>query len=145
VAGDWNGDGITTIGAYNPAKNRWILRNSNVSGKASAIFQFGADPDWTPLVDDWDGDGRDTVGQFNSDNGRVFLKNSNSGGGHDFTFVLTGGVNKVPVVGDWNGDGKDNVGFYDLRTGPGYRGIGLKRSRTSAAHRRVWPGSASPI
>ncbi len=117
LAGDWNGDGITTIGVYNPAKRRFFLRDNNVSGKASAIFQFGASANWIPLVGDWDGNGTDTIGQFNPDNGRVFLKNTNGPGAHDVTFVIQDAANQIPVVGDWNGDGIDNVGVYNARSG----------------------------
>src|SRR5207248_937108 len=42
VTGDWNGDGITTVGAVDPQLN-WYLRDNNTSGGTSIpVFQFGA-------------------------------------------------------------------------------------------------------
>ena len=32
VAGDWNGDGIDTIGVYRPSTGQFLLRNSNTNG-----------------------------------------------------------------------------------------------------------------
>jgi carbonic anhydrase len=86
VTGDWNADGIDTIGIVDPTGNPnvpasrngldlvWHLRNSNDPGAADVndagpmigavdpfIFGYGG-ANWTPVVGDWDGNGSDTIG-----------------------------------------------------------------------------------
>ena len=39
IVGDWNGDGIDTIGVVRG--NTWYLRNSNTTGVADVTFTFG--------------------------------------------------------------------------------------------------------
>jgi hypothetical protein len=52
VVGDWNRDGVDTIGIRRGAI--WYLRNTNSSGPSSASFGFGVADD-QPLVGDWNG------------------------------------------------------------------------------------------
>ncbi|MBK6428275.1 MAG: hypothetical protein IPF82_19430 [Blastocatellia bacterium] len=54
LSGDWDGDGIDTIGIYAPASGAWFLRNVNSGGAASAAFTYGA-PNMTPIAGDWNG------------------------------------------------------------------------------------------
>ena len=114
VAGDWNGDGIDTIGVF--SNGTFQLRNSNTAGSADLTFGFGAAGD-KPVAGDWNGDGIDTVGVF-----RV---------GSDCTFLLTNNNSTVnitangfctvtgdpPVTGDWNGDGIDSLGVFSAALG----------------------------
>ena len=78
MVGDWNGDGIDTVGVFRPSTGQWLLTNSlNINNSTPPIdltFNFGSAGD-TPVAGDWDGDGRDSIGVFNGD---VFsLRNSN--------------------------------------------------------------------
>ena len=41
IAGDWNGDGVDTIGFYNSATGAFFLKNSNANGYADISFVFG--------------------------------------------------------------------------------------------------------
>lgn len=106
VVGDWNGDGIDSVGIYRGGV--FYLRNSNSTGFADFQFAFGAAGD-VPIAGDWDGDGVDTVGLVRGN--QVFLKNSNAGGVPDVAFVY-GSPGDVPIAGDWNGDGVDTIGAY---------------------------------
>jgi hypothetical protein len=55
LTGDWNGDGIDTVGLYNPASGTFFLRNANTPGAADLTFAYGpAGAGWTPLAGDWD-------------------------------------------------------------------------------------------
>ncbi|MBN2426846.1 MAG: fibronectin type III domain-containing protein, partial [Deltaproteobacteria bacterium] len=58
-SGDWNGDGVDTVGMWR--NNTIYLRNSNSTGSADIVFSFGRATDQI-IVGDWDGDGIDTVG-----------------------------------------------------------------------------------
>ncbi len=106
VAGDWNGDGIDTIGIYR--NGTFFLRNSNNSGFADIQFPFGAPGD-IPIVGDWDGDGIDTVGIVRGN--AIFLRNSNTSGNADIQFNY-GNSTDIFITGDWNGDGIDTIGCF---------------------------------
>src|SRR5229473_633777 len=54
IAGDWNGDGIDTLGIYR--NGVFYLRNSNTTGPADIVFPFGA-PGVPPIAADRNGDG----------------------------------------------------------------------------------------
>lgn len=66
AVGDWNGDGVDTIGVYRPAGSpgqeaTWLLRNSNTPGQPEITFRYGGYGE-IPLEGDWDGNGTDTIG-----------------------------------------------------------------------------------
>ena len=106
VTGDWNGDGVDTIGIYRDGV--FYLRNSNTTGYADITFAYGAGGD-LPVAGDWDGDGDDTVGIYR--NGQFMLRNSNTTGTPDMTFAL-GVAGDEPVAGNWNNDGVDSTGVF---------------------------------
>jgi putative pyrroloquinoline-quinone binding quinoprotein len=108
VAGDWNGDGIDSIGVYR--NGSFYLRNSNTLGYADLQFPFGTPGD-QPVVGDWNGDGVDTIGVFHSSSFTFYLRNSNAPGPADMVFSL-GIPGDVGIAGDWNGDGKETTGVF---------------------------------
>ncbi|MBI4916177.1 MAG: hypothetical protein HY825_10045 [Acidobacteria bacterium] len=108
VAGDWNGDGVDTVGIYRAGT--FYLRNTNTGGTADIVVAFGAASD-LPVAGDWNGDGIDTIGVYRPSIGTWFLRNSNSAGSPDLSFAY-GLVAETPVVGDWNNDGTDTVGIF---------------------------------
>ena len=106
VCGDWNGDGIDTIGVYR--NGNFLLRNSNTNGFADIVVTFGAAGD-QPVVGDWNGDGIDTIGIYR--NGTFMLRNSNTTGAPNLVFAL-GVAGDIGIRGDWNGDGVDTTGVF---------------------------------
>jgi Tol biopolymer transport system component len=106
-----------TIGLYRPSTGEFLERNTNTSGRANAIVDFGQAGD-LPIAGDWNGDGISDVGVFR--NGQFLLRQPavvTILGGQTFTIVTTITVNfgvagDLPVVGDWNGDGKDTPGVF---------------------------------
>jgi len=56
IVGDWDGDGVTTIGVFNPGTGTMALNNTNTSGNGvgDIVFSFGLNGD-SPLAGDWDG------------------------------------------------------------------------------------------
>jgi len=121
VVGDWNGNGITTLGIYR--NGVFYLRNSNTAGFADTVFSFGQPGD-LPIAGDWDGDGIETIGVYR--NGTFLLRNSNSSGAPDYTFYL-GIPGDVPIAGDWTGQGYDTVGVFRPSNGALY----LKNTNTT--------------
>ena len=107
IIGDWNGNGVHTVGVVRG--NRWLLKNSNRSGSADYDFVFG-EPGDIPVVGDWDGSGRSRIGMVRGFRWR--LRNSLSPGSPNFDFIF-GGPTGMPVVGDWNGDGAAGIGWFD--------------------------------
>ena len=56
VVGDWDGDGLDTIGLYKPGQRTWYLKEQNSDGWIDLlIVKFGAiDNTWKPMVGNWD-------------------------------------------------------------------------------------------
>jgi len=117
VSGDWNGDGITTIGSF--TNGTWKVRDVNFPS-INVIFTktitFGTTGD-LPVVGDWNGDGIDTPGVYRIVNGQgqFTLTNSTSATPSFFVFVIKvnfGLAGDLPIAGDWDGDGIDSVGVF---------------------------------
>jgi hypothetical protein len=121
IAGDWNGDGVDSVGIYR--NGIFYLRNTNSTGFADIVVPFGNAGD-QPIVGDWNGDGIDTIGVYR--NGTFLLRNSNSPGPPDLTFTL-GNPGDVGIAGDWNGDGITTCGVFRPSNGV----IFLKNSNTT--------------
>ena len=110
LVGDWNGDGVDTIGVYGDG-SYWYMRNSNTPGSPDISLSYGS-TDYYPVVGDWDGDGVDTPGLFDRIYGNWYLRNSWTPGPPDLTFTY-GAPRDFPIAGDWNNDGIDTIGVFD--------------------------------
>lgn len=110
LTGDWDGDGVDTIGMYDAATHVFHLRDKNDGPERWAI-QYGTAGD-IPVVGDWDGDGIDTIGVWRPSNHYFYLNNEHTNTTTDVSFVY-GATGMTPIVGDWNGDGYDTIGMYD--------------------------------
>jgi hypothetical protein len=116
VTGDWNGDGINTIGIFR--NGTWFL-DMDGDGRWSAgdvMVEFGQEGD-IPVVGDWNGDGISKIGVYRKGTFYLDTNNNHQLDASDKVFEL-GGAGDKPVVGDWNGEGVDKVGIYhDLAVG----------------------------
>ena len=134
VVGDWNGDGIQSIGLYDPVASIFYLRNTNClqgpddHGYADTVFAFGpANAGYEPVVGDWNGDGTDTVGLYDPLTSTFYLRNSNSLQGpndHGYADIVfnygPANAGMLPLAGDWDGSGKDGIGLYSQATSTFY-------------------------
>ena len=114
VAGDWNGDGLTDMGAFDAGQ--WRLdTNGNGLWDGCAIdgcASFGLAGDH-PVVGDWNGDGRDKIGIFRAGNWSLDANGNRSWDGPPIDLDFAYGFSTaLPVAGDWNGDGISDVGTY---------------------------------
>lgn len=111
VTGDYNGDGISSIGVYR--NGRWLL-DANGDGKLSEEqdreIQFGEVGD-LPLVGDFDGDGIDEIAVVR---GNRVIVDSNDNGRIDATdqVFLLESTDGTVIVGDFNGDGFDEPALH---------------------------------
>jgi protocatechuate 3,4-dioxygenase beta subunit len=110
LVGDWNGDGIDTIGVF---RDGMLRRDTNGDGKRSkgdASSQFGYHGD-KPLSGDFNGDGVDEIAVYRD--GTWYIDTNNNGVIDDADMVVhLGGPGDTPVVGDWNGDGRSEPGVF---------------------------------
>lgn len=114
VAGDFNGDGLDSVGVYEQYSSTWHTSNRNGLKKAIVVQQFGT-PGNLPVVGNWDGGAKDGLGVYDRFSGQFLLRDAAGTTSHVLTLeypagtTLTGGI---PVAGDFNGDGTDTVGLY---------------------------------
>lgn len=110
IAGDWNGDGIRTIGVFRDGA--WMLDTDGDGRVTSAdeSYQFGVAGD-KPAVGDWNGDGIDDIGVFRAGQWLVDSSGNRELDARDEVFEL-GTSDSMPIVGDWDGDGADEPGAF---------------------------------
>jgi hypothetical protein len=132
VVGDWNGDGVDTIGVFDPQSARFHLRDANTPGAPNYVFLFG-NPSDLPVAGRWDntmtGSG---VGVFRPSNGMFYAKRSLSSGPADYAMVvdaLPGSAVLNLLSGDWDGNGLDGIGLVNSWNGSD---IFLTNSATSS-------------
>ena len=94
--GDFNGDGIDTVGLHRASSGFVYFRNSLTQGMADWSFFYG-DPGDVILAGDWDGDGDDTVAVYRPSTGRVYVNLENSSGAADYTLY----VGNYPTATTW--------------------------------------------
>ncbi len=128
LAGDWNGDGITTVGFYDPQTGIFRLKNSLTGGNADIVLSLAPEApraaDTIPVVGDWDGNGQDSLGFYDRVTHTFRLKNAIAGPEVPFDFDTTINMGTLslsgrylPVLGDWDGDGDDTPGLFHPDTG----------------------------
>lgn len=111
VAGDFNGDGVSTLGIFSNGK--WkidVNGDGRFSEQDDSFFDFGKPGD-IAVVGDFNGDGLDEIAVVR---GRDLIVDSNGNGKWDATdriFEIEGEAGQV-VVGDFDGDGVDEAAFY---------------------------------
>jgi hypothetical protein len=111
ITGDWNGDLIDTVGAYNSATGVFYIRNSNTSGGAETAFVLG-NPNDTPIAGRWDpAMNNDGAGVFRPSNGIIYLKRALTSGFADY-FMIMGNPGDIGFAGDWDGNGFDGPGVF---------------------------------
>jgi len=82
--GDFDGDGIDTVGLHRVSTGFVYFSNTNETGTADETFFFGDAGDQI-LAGDWDGDGDDSVGVYRPADGRLYLNLENAPGTADWT------------------------------------------------------------
>ena len=110
VTGDWNGNGIRSIGTFEAG--RWNL-DVNGDGRFTSEdieAEFGQAGD-VPVVGDFDGNGVEEIAIYRAGTWMIDSNNNNELDATDRTFQM-GSAADTPVVGDWDGDGVDEPALY---------------------------------
>ncbi|WP_050769497.1 MSCRAMM family protein [Blastopirellula marina] len=111
IVGDWDGDGIQTIGVFQDGE--WRLDedgNGRWNDEVDSRVRYGKAGD-VPVVGDWNGDGIDEIGVYRGGEWILDSDNNRHQDDTDKVFML-GDADDMPTVGDWDGDGYDEVGVY---------------------------------
>jgi protocatechuate 3,4-dioxygenase beta subunit len=110
LAGDWNGDGIRSLGVFRDGKWNFDMDGDGRWSDGDQTAQFGQPGD-IPFVGDFNGDGIEEIGIYRS--GRWIIdSNGNRQLDAGDQVIDLGAEGDVPVVGDWDGDGTDEPGLY---------------------------------
>jgi hypothetical protein len=86
-AGDFDGDGIDTIGLHRESTGLVYFRNYHAQGIADSSFIYG-DPGDQILAGDWNGDTIDTVAVFRPSSGVLYVKLANTQGVADHQYEI---------------------------------------------------------
>ncbi|MCB1247019.1 MAG: right-handed parallel beta-helix repeat-containing protein, partial [Acidimicrobiia bacterium] len=96
-AGDFDGDGVETIGLHRNSTGRVYITNTP-NGRAATPVVFGNQDDQI-LAGDWDGDGDATIAAYRPSTGMFYYRNSNSTGPGTGQLFVGRGVTVVSVSG----------------------------------------------
>ncbi len=111
TAGDWNGDGVDTIGVYRSSTGFFFLSDSSTSPTVSYTVLFG-NPGDTPFAGRWTADmTHDGIGVYRNSSGILYQKKDLTTGFDDF-FGIYGDPGDQGIAGDWDGNGFDSIGIY---------------------------------
>lgn len=134
VAGDWNGDGIRTIGVFRDGS--WNLDTSgdgrlDTNDRAVELGQAGD----IPIVGDFDGNGLDDLGVYRA--GQWLVDPDGDGELEELRLnakdrALASETGGMPVVGDWDGDGTDEPAVYTPAEGGTAEGPDVRVSQRNA-------------
>jgi hypothetical protein len=96
--GDFDGDGIETVGLHRESSGLVYFRNSHTQGIADSSFLFG-NPGDRLIAGDWNGDDTFTPAVFRPPNSTAYFRYTNSQGAADYYFTA-GQSEWVPVSGE---------------------------------------------
>jgi len=117
VTGDWNNDGTTEIGYYQPGINGTWRLDYNGNGKwnggvTDRVYVLGT-MDSIPVTGDWNNDGTTEIGTFSNGVWRLDYNGNGmwNGGVIDRQYWF-GTAGDIPVTGEWNGNWKSEIGIF---------------------------------
>jgi hypothetical protein len=120
IIGDWDADGVVTIGLYEKETSAFRLHNQHQGSMKSDIeFFFGPrDLGWIPLAGDWNGNEQATVGLYDPEKGVAMLQNHHKGNPQpDLMFIIENAKpHWLPIAGDWGDNGYDTLAFWDTES-----------------------------
>jgi protocatechuate 3,4-dioxygenase beta subunit len=110
IAGDWNGDGIRSVGVFRHGKWHFDMDGDGRWSDGDKTAQFGEKGD-IPVVGDFNGDGIEEIGIYKNGQWIIDTNGNLQIDDADQRINLGTGAD-LPVVGDFNGDGVDEPALY---------------------------------
>ncbi|MFK7765870.1 MAG: SdrD B-like domain-containing protein [Mariniblastus sp.] len=110
VTGDWNGNGIRSIGTFEAGVWNLDMNGDGRFDHDDVTVEFGTMGD-IPVVGDFNGDGIEEIAVYRSGTWMIDTDGNRELDATDKTFQMGGAFDK-PVVGDWDGDGVDEPAIY---------------------------------
>ncbi|MCH2182476.1 MAG: hypothetical protein MK108_10765 [Mariniblastus sp.] len=110
VAGDWNGNGIRSIGKFNGGLWHLDINGDGKFDQQDAVVRFGQPGDY-PLTGDFNGDGIEEIAVYRAGTWWIDVNGNRQMDAADLNYEM-GELGDQPVVGDWDGDGIDEPGLY---------------------------------
>jgi len=98
--GDFDGDGIDTVGLHRESTGKVYYRDSNTQGIADNTFVYG-NPGDRLIAHDWNGDGMDSPAVFRPVNSTFYFRFTNDDGTANARYIR-GGPDWLPVAGDFD-------------------------------------------
>ena len=95
--GDFDGDGVDTVGLHRESTGLVYFRNTHIQGIADSQFIFG-NPGDRLVAGDWNSNGTDTPALFRPSNTMMYLRYTNTQGNADAQFSF-GSSTWLPVAG----------------------------------------------
>ncbi len=133
VTGDWDGDGIVSVGVYRTSTNpqQFLLRNSNSAGSPNHTISTGPPSfGYKPVAGKWNGTSQTKIGVYNPGTAPgtrrgFYLDNGDkvvNGCPPDFCFYTDTITlaEDIPIAGDWNNDGIVSIGVFRPSTSTFY-------------------------
>ena len=114
VTGDWNGNGIRSIGTFEDGVWNLDVNGDGRFDHEDITVNFGQAGD-IPVVGDFDGDGVEEIAVYRSGTWMIDTNGNRELEATDKTFQMGGAFDR-PVVGDWDGDGVDEPAIYSERS-----------------------------
>ena len=100
--GDFDGDGVETVGLHRESTGLVYFRNSHTQGIADAQFIYG-DPGDRIVAGDWNSDGKFSPALYRPSNTTMYFRHTNTQGNADNQFVPNpNGSAWIPVAGALN-------------------------------------------
>jgi serine-aspartate repeat-containing protein C/D/E len=119
VTGDWNGNGIRSIGTFQNGLWQMDVNGDGRFDSDDSTAEFGRPGD-IPVVGDFDGDGVEEIAVYRAGSWMIDTNGNRELDATDKTFQMGGAADK-PVVGDWDGDGIDEPGTFTEDSNTSYQ------------------------
>ncbi|MDD4910169.1 MAG: toxin TcdB middle/N-terminal domain-containing protein [Candidatus Omnitrophica bacterium] len=122
IGGDFNGDGLSDLGLYNPEDGKWEIGLSEageVRYVSDWLTGFGGE-DWIAIGGDFNGDGVGDAGVYNYKDGKLKIATSTKSsftGASEWAAFSEAGNDWAPLTGNFNGDAFTDFGVYNWESG----------------------------
>jgi serine-aspartate repeat-containing protein C/D/E len=110
IAGDWNGDGIRSVGVFRDGKWHFDMDGDGRWSDGDKTAEFGTKGD-IPVVGDFNGDGIEEIAIFRDGKWIIDTNGNREIDASDRTLDF-GQAGDKPIAGDFDGDGADEPAIF---------------------------------